>query len=122
MAELYNTEEIKESLILVAVRSSDRENIDSSLDELEELSSTAGADCVARLVQNREKIHNATYLGKGKIEELRELIIETGATGIVCDDELSPVQMRNLEDMLNTKIIDRTMLILDIFAKKSKYQ
>lgn len=119
MAELYNTEEIKESLILVAVKSSDRENIDSSLDELEELSFTAGADCVARLVQNREKIHNATYLGKGKIEELRELIIETGATGIVCDDELSPVQMRNLEDMLNTKIIDRTMLILDIFAKRA---
>lgn len=119
MPQLYKTEEVKENLILVAVSSSDRDNTDSSLDELEELVSTAGANTVARLIQKREKIHNVTYLGKGKIEELRELIEEKEASGIVCDDELSPVQMRNLEDLLGAKIIDRTMLILDIFAKRA---
>ena len=87
------------------------------MDELEELVKTAGGQTVGRLIQNREKIHPGTYLGKGKIDELKELIWETDATGIVCDDELSPAQLRNLEDALETKVMDRTMVILDIFAR-----
>ena len=68
-------------------------------------------------MQNRESVHPGTYLGKGKIEEVRERIEELGATGVICDDELSPAQMRNLEEALETKVMDRTMVILDIFAK-----
>lgn len=71
------------------------------------------------MIQNRERIHPGTYLGKGKIEEVKELIWELGATGVVCDDELSPAQMRNLEDALDTKVMDRTMVILDIFASRA---
>ena len=81
---------------------------------------TAGAISVGRLVQNREKIENATYLGTGKLEELKDLVEETGATGVVCDDELSPIQMKNIEIALETKVMDRTMVILDIFASRAK--
>ena len=95
----------------------DGDDTESSLDELEELVKTAGGVVAGRLIQNREKIHPGTYLGKGKIDELRELIWETDATGIVCDDELSPAQLKNLEDALETKVMDRTMVILDIFAR-----
>ena len=87
-----------------------------ALDELEELADTAGATAIGRLVQNREKIHPGTYLGSGKIGELREMVWEMGATGVICDDELSPAQLRNLESALDTKVMDRTMVILDIFA------
>ncbi len=90
--------------------------MERSLSELEELVSTAGAETVGRLVQNRENVHPGTYIGKGKVEELKDLLWETGATGIVCDDELTPAQMKNLEDVLDTKVLDRTVLILDIFA------
>lgn len=69
-----------------------------------------------RLVQNREKIHPGTYLGSGKIGELREMVWEMGATGVICDDELSPAQLRNLESALDTKVMEPTMVILDIFA------
>ena len=74
---------------------------------------------MAKVIQNRERVHPGTYLGKGKIEEVREMALELGATGIVCDDELSPVQMRNLEDALGMKVMDRTMVILDIFADRA---
>ena len=90
---------------------------ETSLDELAELVDTAGAVTVGRMIQNREKVHNGTYIGKGKIEELKALIAELDADAIVTDDELSPAQMRNLEDLLDVKICDRTMIILDIFAK-----
>lgn len=116
MAELIELKELEERLILVAVSTSDEDDTEASLDELSELVKTAGALTIGRLVQNREKIHPGTYLGKGKIEELRELIDELGATGVVCDDELSPVQLKNMEELLDTKIMDRTMVILDIFA------
>ncbi len=110
-----NKEEI-EKVILFAVDLGDGENISVNLDELEELVDTAGAVTVGRLIQNKESIEKATYLGTGKVEELRELVENTGATGVVCDDELSPIQMKNLEQQLDVKVMDRTMVILDIFA------
>lgn len=119
MAELIEIRDAEERVILVGVSVSDGEDTESSLDELEELVKTAGGKAVGRLIQNREKVHPGTYLGKGKLEELKEMIWELGATGIVCDDELSPAQMRNMEDVLDTKIMDRTMVILDIFAGRA---
>mgnify|MGYP002740879433 FL=1 len=119
MQELISTEEKKEKFILVAVSTSNEKETKSSLDELEELVYTAGAKSVGRLVQNRERIHAVTYLGKGKLEELKEMLLYMEADGVLCDDELSPAQLRNLERILDTKIVDRTMLILDIFAKRA---
>ncbi|MBP3925912.1 MAG: GTPase HflX [Clostridium sp.] len=116
MAELIELRELEERVILVAVSTYDDDDTEESLDELAELVKTAGAVTVGRLMQNRERIHPGTYLGKGKIDELQAMIYELGATGVVCDDELSPAQLRNLEDALDTKVMDRTMVILDIFA------
>ncbi len=113
-----NTEQA-ERVILVAVRRSDRENTEESLNELSELATTAGAVTVARVIQNLDSFNSATYVGKGKIDEILELIIEHDATGIVCDDELSPAQMSNLSDALQVKVMDRTLLILDIFAARA---
>ncbi len=119
MAELIEIGEIEERVVLIAVDTGDGSNAIASLDELEELVDTAGAVAVDRIVQNRENIHPGTYLGKGKIDEVKERIWELNATGVVCDDELSPVQLRNLEDALDTKVMDRTMVILDIFAARA---
>lgn len=116
MAELIELRVLEERVILVAVSTYDDDDTEESLDELAELVKTAGAVTVGRLMQNRERIHPGTYLGKGKIDELQAMIYELGATGVVCDDELSPAQLRNLEDALDTKVMDRTMVILDIFA------
>ena len=71
------------------------------------------------LIQKREKIHPATYVGTGKVQEIADLIDMTGATGVVCDDELSPAQMKNLEELLDIKVMDRTLIILDIFAARA---
>ena len=87
---MIDNREAEERVILVAVRKSDRENTEQSLDELCELASTAGAVTVARVIQNLDNFNPATYIGKGKIDEIKELIIEYDATGIICDDELSP--------------------------------
>ena len=119
MAELVEIKEVEEQVILVAVSISDEDDTRASVDELRELVRTAGAVTVGEVIQNREKIHPGTYLGKGKIEELKELVEACSATGVVCDDELSPVQLRNLEDALDTKVMDRTMVILDIFASRA---
>ena len=119
MQELISTEEKKEKFILVAVSIYGEKETQSSLDELDELVYTAGAMSVGRLVQNRERIHAVTYLGKGKLEELKEMLLYMEADGVLCDDELSPAQLRNLESILDTKVVDRTMLILDIFAKRA---
>lgn len=116
MTDLYEIKEDAERVILVGVCTSEQDDTEASLDELEELAQTAGAVCVGRVIQNRESIHPGTYIGKGKIEELAALILETQADGIICDDELSPAQLKNLEDALQTKIMDRTLVILDIFA------
>ena len=84
-----------------------------------DLVSTAGAETVGMVIQNREQQHPGTYVGKGKIEELKSMIWELRATGIVCDDELSPAQMKNLQDELDVKVMDRTLIILDIFAARA---
>lgn len=120
MAELIELKEQEERVILFAVSTEDGDDTVHSLDELEELAETAGAATVGKMIQNRENIHPGTYLGKGKIEELKELVWELSATGVICDDELSPAQLRNLEDALDTKVMDRTMVILDIFAARAK--
>lgn len=119
MSELFEIKEIQEKFVLVAVAVSDKEDTEGSLNELKELASTAGAETVGMVVQSRESIHPGTYIGKGKIDEVRELVEETNATGVVCDDELSPAQLKNLEDALQTKVLDRTILILDIFAGRA---
>lgn len=120
MAELIELKEIEEKLILFAVNTGQEDDTKECLDELEELVKTAGAVSVGRVIQNREQVHSGTYLGKGKLEEVKELIWEMDATGVVCDDELSPIQLRNLEDELDIKVMDRTMVILDIFAARAK--
>ncbi len=119
MTELYENKTKQECVVLVAASVGDEVSVQDSLDELEELVSTAGAQAVGRFVQNRQAIDIATYIGRGKVAELREYIHLTGATGIVCDDELTPSQMNNLERELDTKIMDRTMVILDIFASRA---
>ena len=119
MAELIDLKEIEERVILAAVSTQDGTDAAASLDELEDLARTAGAVCVAKVIQNRESVHPGTYLGKGKIDEVKELVWETGATGLICDDELSPAQLKNLEEALELKVMDRTMVILDIFASRA---
>lgn len=120
MEKMYETAQKPERVILVGVNEGgDEKEARESLDELGELVKTAGAEPVAVLVQNREKIHPGTYIGKGKIEELRNAISLSQATGIVCDDELSPAQLKNLEQELETKVMDRTLIILDIFAGRA---
>lgn len=131
---LYEIKEETERVILVGVSSGAQDgrgesltdvysgmlsNTEQSLDELGDLVKTAGAFAAGRVIQRREMAHPATYVGKGKIEEIKELLWELDATGIVCDDELSPAQMSNLTELLNTKVMDRTLVILDIFAGRA---
>lgn len=117
---LYETEKEIERVILVGIDTGDNEfDAESCLDELGDLAKTAGAEVVGRLIQKREAVNRATYLGKGKIEELKNYIDMVEATGIICDDELNPNQIRNLENSLNTKVMNRTLLILDIFAQRA---
>ncbi len=119
MGELIDLKEIEEKVILIAVSTGDGDDTIASVDELEELVKTAGAVTVDKMIQNRERIHPGTYLGKGKIQEVKERAWELDATGVVCDDELSPAQLRNLEQALDMKVMDRTMVILDIFAARA---
>ena len=119
MAELHENQELIEKVILVGVSEQDGDDAEDSLMELGELVKTAGATVVGTLIQKREQRHIGTYVGTGKVEEIAELIEQTGATGIVCDDELSPIQMKNLEELLDTKVMDRTLIILDIFAERA---
>ena len=119
MAKPQEIEEIEEKVILVGVSEQEGDDAEDSVTELAELAKTAGATVVGTLIQKRETIHPGTYVGTGKVEEIAQLIAQTGATGIVCDDELSPAQLRNLENMLDTKVMDRTLIILDIFAARA---
>lgn len=119
MADTIKIEDIEESVVLVGVSEQDGDDADDSLSELAELVKTAGATVVGTLIQRREKIHPGTYVGTGKVAEIAELVESTGATGIVCDDELSPAQQKNLETYLDTKVMDRTLVILDIFASRA---
>ena len=119
MAEMIELKDVQEKVILVGVSTDDNDDTQKSLDELEELAATAGAVTVGRVVQNLDQIHPGTYVGKGKLEEIKDLLWETEATGIICDDELSPIQLGNMEDALDTKVMDRTLIILDIFAGRA---
>ena len=110
---MYETDKIEEKVILVGVDTGGAESEESSLDELAELARTAGAQVAGRLIQARESIH------PGKLSELKDLLWETDSTGIICDDELTSAQIGNLEEELSCKVIDRTLLILDIFAARA---
>ncbi|MCD8300027.1 MAG: GTPase HflX [Clostridiales bacterium] len=116
---MIENKEVEEKVILVAVSERDGDDTDASLAELADLANTAGAEVVGTLVQNLPRPNPATYVGSGKVEEIKDLIWETEATGIICDDELKPSQMKNLTDALDTKVMDRTLLILDIFAARA---
>lgn len=122
MTEMITNDKARETFILIGVQTADTKGIsmEDSLDELEELVHTAGADCAAKVVQNMERIHPGTYMGSGKLEEIKCMLAGYDATGIVCDDELSPAQMNNLEKILDCKVLDRTMVILDIFAARAR--
>lgn len=117
--ELYELKEEQERVVLVGVQTQDGDDTEESLKELEELVKTAGAVSVGTVIQSREAIHPGYYVGTGKLEEIRMAADAYHATGIVCDDELSPSQMNNLERELGLKIMDRTVVILDIFAARA---
>lgn len=118
--KLYDTAEAVQTFILVAVESDQPElTADQSLDELADLLRTAGGEEAGRLIQRREAPHPGTYLGSGKIEELKRALEMTGAAGAITDDELTPAQLRNLSEALGAKVIDRTLLILDIFSQRA---
>ena len=119
MAQTYENEQMEEKVILIGVSEQEGDDAEDSLAELAELVKTAGAVVVGTLIQKRENIHPGTYVGTGKVDEIAQLLAATGATGIVCDDELSPAQMKNLESILATKVMDRTLIILDIFAARA---
>lgn len=114
---LIELNDIEERVILVGVQQADGDDTEESVKELGELAQTAGAQVIGSVIQNREKIHPGTYIGKGKLDEVRMMLWETDATGIICDDELSPAQLNNLQSELDCKVCDRTLLILDIFAR-----
>ena len=113
--------EIIERFILVAAQKKQFEETEAweSLEELAELVKTAGGEVLIHLLQRVDRINPGFYIGTGKVEELKEMIQTHEATGVVFDDELSPVQMRNLADALQIKVMDRTMIILDIFASRA---
>jgi GTP-binding protein HflX len=116
---MHENKQVEERVILVGVSEQDGDDTRDSMTELGELVQTAGAVVVGEVIQNLERRHPGTYVGTGKVQEIRELLVETDATGIVCDDELTPAQMRNLADILDTKVMDRTLIILDIFAARA---
>lgn len=108
-----------ESAVLVALHTTGEtpQTVDASLDELELLVDTAGSRTVGRVVQRRQTPDVATFIGRGKVKELADLAKELGADAVIFDDELSPAQQRNLEERLRVKVLDRTIVILDIFAQ-----
>lgn len=110
----------RESAIIVGVMLPENQITGDPLEELEGLAETAGARVVGRLTQNRQKPDYATYLGKGKVEELAQLVDSTEADVVIFDNDLSPAQTRNLEKAFDVKVLDRTELILDIFAHRAQ--
>ena len=117
-------EERKERAVLAGVHTGCRDILkdttDESIDELEELVKTAGGEVVCTIIQNKADIEAATYMGTGKLEEIKEAVETLDADMVVFDDELSPVQIRNISDFVGVKILDRSTLILDIFAMRAK--
>ena len=117
---MHITEERIQRFVLVAVSTGrDETDAEKSLDELEDLLETAGGEACGRVIQNLERIDNRSYVGSGKVEEIRTILKDTEADGIICDDELTPAQLSNLGELLDTKIINRTLLILDIFTQRA---
>lgn len=119
MAETFEIEELREKVVLVGISACEGDDGEDSLAELADLVDTAGAQVAGTIIQRRDGVHPGTYVGKGKLEEIRTMLLMTDATGIVCDDELSPAQIRNMEEALDTKVMDRTLIILDIFAARA---
>ncbi len=118
MEDKRKSEVVLERAILIAISPQRMDaEVESSLDELEELAKTAGASTLVKVIQNRDKPHPATYFGKGKVEELIEMVHQYEIDMVICDDELTPAQMQNLSDEMNIKVVDRPILIMDIFAK-----
>lgn len=117
MAELQKTDKLKEKAVLFGLSLSQKDDGYFSMKELERLSETANVEVLAKLFQKAKEITPATYIGTGKAEELKELVMSTGANIAICDNELSGSQVNNLSEILGVKVIDRTTLILDIFAK-----
>mgnify|MGYP000405526677 CR=1 FL=1 len=110
-----------ERVVLVSVWTQGTQaDVDNALAELKLLAETAGSDVLEALVQRRSHPDPATFIGRGKVDELREVVIATGADTVICDGELAPSQRRALEDVVKVKVIDRTALILDIFAQHAK--
>jgi GTP-binding protein HflX len=116
---MYETEQLREKAVLIAVEDDRHTDADGCLNELELLADTAGADTVGKLIQRREAIHPGHYLGKGKMDELKALVTETGADIVIADDELTAAQQRNMSQLLNVPVLDRTLIILDIFAARA---
>lgn len=118
--KLYDTKENAEKVVLIGIDYDKNDfDIDSSLDELEELANTAGAISLGRMIQKREGVHRGHYFGKGKLEELKLFASELGADAILCDDELTPSQIKNMQKALGFKVMSRTLVILDIFASRA---
>ena len=110
-----------ERVVLVSVwTSGTQEDADNAMAELKLLAETAGSEVLEALVQRRSQPDPATYIGRGKVEEVAEVVRATGADTVICDGELQPAQLRNLEDRIKVKVVDRTALILDIFASHAK--
>jgi len=122
--EIKSNEEKKERVLLAGVHQGLKDTIEDtteeSMHELYELAKTAGAEIAATVVQNRSDIESGTYMGEGKLLELADAISELGIDCVIFDDELSPIQIRNLTDILGVKVLDRSMLILDIFAMRAR--
>ena len=118
---LHSTAAVPERAILVGIDlPKGLMPVDDSMDELARLADTAGLEVVGRVVQPLRRIHAATYIGSGKVESVRSLIETTGANVVVFDDALTPAQQRNLEKAFARKVIDRSALILDIFARRAR--
>ncbi|SHF73691.1 GTP-binding protein HflX [Caldanaerobius fijiensis DSM 17918] len=114
---INNNIEVEKAILVAAIlNDSDKE----SIEELKELAKTAGAEVVGEVIQQRHVIDKAFYIGRGKIEEVKHYIDATNANLVICNDELSGIQLKNIEDALGVKVIDRTNLILDIFAKRAR--
>ncbi len=122
--EIKSNEERQERVLLAGVHTGKRDVLsdttDESMDELEELVKTAGGEVLCRVIQNKQDLEAGTYMGEGKLAEIKEAVLAMDIDVVVFDDELSPIQLRNITDFLEVRVIDRTILILDIFAMRAK--
>jgi len=121
ISEVEYRQLLLERVVLISVwTTGSAVNAEHSLTELKLLAETAGSQVLEGLIQRRNRPDPSTYIGRGKVEELRDMVAATGADTVICDGELTPAQLRNLEDRVKVKVIDRTALILDIFAQHAK--